>query len=114
MDEIGGMSQLLKDMKMLRSQAIRDQVIPIEMGIGAEKPVQNRDFSDLLKTAIDKVNDVQKESGRMKRAFEVGDPRVDITQVMIASQKSSIAFEAMKQVRNKVIEAYKEVMNMPV
>ena len=45
---------------------------------------------------------------------EVGQPGVSLTQVMVAAEKSSIAFEAMTQVRNKLVDAYKEIMNMPV
>ena len=57
---------------------------------------------------------MQMESSRLKKAFELGDPSVDISRVMIASQKSGIAFNAMVEVRNKLVEAYKDVMNMPV
>ncbi len=72
------------------------------------------DFSALLKTAIDNVNGLQKNSNELATAVEMGDPRVSLAQAMIASQKSSIAFEATVQVRNKLVEAYKEVMSMPV
>jgi flagellar hook-basal body complex protein FliE len=44
----------------------------------------------------------------------MGDPNVSLSEVMIASQKSSLAFSAMVEVRNKFLEAYKEVMSMPV
>jgi flagellar hook-basal body complex protein FliE len=50
----------------------------------------------------------------MATAVEMGDPKVSLAQAMIAGQKSSIAFEATVQVRNKLVEAYKEVMSMPV
>ncbi len=79
--------------------------------VGA-KPVP--DFGDMFSKAINNVNAVQKESGALSRAYELGDPKVDITRVMIASQKSSVSFQALLQVRNKVISAYEEVMNMPI
>lgn len=72
------------------------------------------DFADMLKNAIDKVNETQKTASALRESYEMGDPEVDITQVMIASQKSTVAFEAMTQVRNKLVSAYQEIMRMPV
>lgn len=74
----------------------------------------NVSFTGTLKSAIDKVNDIQTESKNLKAAFEAGDPNVSLAQAMVASQKSSIAFQATVQVRNKFIEAYKDIMNMPI
>lgn len=71
-------------------------------------------FGDLMTQAINKVNDVQKTSSAMADAYERGVAGVDITDVMVASQKASVSFQAMVQVRNKLVEAYKEVMNMPI
>ena len=50
----------------------------------------------------------------MRSAFDSGQGDMDLSQVMIAVQKSSLSFEAMVQVRNKLVEAYKDVMNMPI
>ncbi|MCR8921653.1 flagellar hook-basal body complex protein FliE [Dasania sp. GY-MA-18] len=71
-------------------------------------------FSTMFKSAVDGVNQSQKTASSLKVAYEQGVPGVSLSQVMIASQKSSVAFDAMTQVRNKVVEAYKDVMNMPV
>ena len=71
-------------------------------------------FSDMMSMAVNKVNDTQKASGAMSKAYEQGDPNIDIADVMIASQKSSVAFQSALQVRNKLVEAYRAVMNMPV
>lgn len=71
-------------------------------------------FSKLLADSINKVNDVQMEAGRMSSSFESGDPQTDLTQVMISLQKASVSFQAMTQVRNKLVDAYKDIMNMPV
>jgi flagellar hook-basal body complex protein FliE len=64
--------------------------------------------------SINKVNEVQKESGKLADAFVMGDPNVSLAEVMIAKQKSGIAFEATLQVRNKLLSAYKEIMAMQV
>ena len=71
-------------------------------------------FSTLLKQSIDKVNELQQTSGDLAKAFEIGDSSVSLAEVMIARQKSSVAFESVLQVRNKLMEAYREVMSMQV
>jgi flagellar hook-basal body complex protein FliE len=76
--------------------------------------VANDDFSNALKQAIDNVNDKQVESKKLKTAYELGEPSVDLIQVMIAGQKSEVAFQAMLQVRNKMVMAYQEIMSMSV
>lgn len=77
-------------------------------------PSQPQNFTELLKTAVENVNAVQTEAGELKKSFEMGDPNVDLPQVMVAAQKSSLAFQAMLKVRNDLMQAYKDVMSMPV
>ncbi|RDV25067.1 flagellar hook-basal body complex protein FliE [Alteromonas aestuariivivens] len=72
------------------------------------------DFSAMLKQAVEGVNNMQLQSKDMQQSFEMGDPNLSLAQVMIAKEKAGIAFEATVQVRNKVLEAYKTIMNMPV
>jgi len=76
--------------------------------------VESPSFGQLLEQAVDRVNDLQMESGRLSTALERGESEVTLTQAMIASQKASVAFQAMTQVRNKLINAYETVMNMPI
>jgi flagellar hook-basal body complex protein FliE len=75
---------------------------------------QGADFASLLKTSVDQVNATQTQARGMAEAFAKGDTSVDLTEVMVAMQKASLSFQAMTQVRNKLVEAYKDVMNMPV
>lgn len=77
-------------------------------------PTEVPSFGDMMETAVNKVNSIQKHSASMSKAYEMGDENVDITDVMVASQKASVAFQSMVQVRNKLIDAYRDVMNMPV
>lgn len=77
---------------------------------GAERP----DFAGLLQASVNKVNEIQQTAGDLAAAFEAEDPNVDLAQVMIALEKSGLAFQALTQVRNKLISAYQEIMNMPV
>lgn len=86
-------------------------------GAGMTQPegaVAGGDFSKLLQQSIDKVNELQQQSGDMSKSFELGDPSVSLAEVMIARQKASVAFESVVQVRNKLISAYNEIMSMPV
>ncbi|MGB5855761.1 MAG: flagellar hook-basal body complex protein FliE [Oceanisphaera sp.] len=73
-----------------------------------------QDFSALLSQAVNSVNGLQKSTDSLRTRFEMGDQAVSLEEVMISSQKSSLAFDATVQVRNKVVEAYKTIMNMPV
>jgi flagellar hook-basal body complex protein FliE len=71
-------------------------------------------FADMLGQALDNVNGMQSESRNMQTRFDMGDPNLSLVDVMVAKEKSGIAFEATVQVRNKLLEAYKTIMNMPV
>lgn len=124
-------SRLLNDMRSLKAQTHAFHR-PQELVEGARTPNGMRSlgalnvtepsqgatkvpsFGDLMTKAISQVNDTQQKSAAMAEAYEKGVAGVDITDVMIASQKASVAFQATVQVRNKLIEAYKDVMNMPI
>ena len=93
--------------KMGNSFAMGDNAVP-------EVNKSSRNFGDLLKDAVNTVNDIQKDAGTKKMAFEMGDRSITLADTMVASAKAGIAFDATVQVRNKFVEAYKEIMNMPV
>lgn len=82
--------------------------------IGVVSESEKSGFGQMLKQAVDAVNETQFKSGQLQQAYELGDKSVDITQVMIQMQKASVSFEAMTQVRNKVVSAYQDIMNMPI
>ena len=81
---------------------------------GATGQKVGADFGDMLTQAINNVNGLQKTSSDLQMRFDRGDEGVSLSDVMIARNKSSVAFEATIQVRNKLVDAYKELMNMPV
>ena len=56
----------------------------------------------------------QQTSGALAAAFERGDPNADLARVMVASQQSQLAFRATVEVRNRLVQAYQDVMNMPL
>ncbi|EJM60789.1 MULTISPECIES: flagellar hook-basal body complex protein FliE [Pseudomonas] len=76
--------------------------------------VAGSSFSDMLGQAVNKVNDTQQASNQLASAFEIGKSGVDLTDVMISSQKASVSFQALTQVRNKLVQAYQDIMQMPV
>lgn len=81
--------------------------------VGSINPSGN-DFGNLLNDALKTVHELQQDTGAKKMAFEMGDRSVTLGDVMVASSKSGVALDAAVQVRNKFVEAYKEIMSMPV
>ena len=71
-------------------------------------------FADMLGQAVGKVNETQQAASQLATAFEMGTRGVDLSDVMIASQKASVSFQAVTQVRNKLVQAYQDIMQMPV
>ncbi|TKB58232.1 flagellar hook-basal body complex protein FliE [Ferrimonas aestuarii] len=93
------------------------QQLAVESQPGALQPTVNTsqaDFESLLGNAIDHVNGLQKQSSSLATRLELGDSSVTLSETMIAKEKAGVAFEATVQVRNKLVEAYKEIMSMPV
>lgn len=89
--------------------------------LGIQNPVQGSaqgsstvNFSDALKNALDQVNSVQLQAEKMGKNFAMGDDSVSLSDVMIAGQKANITFQATVQVRNKLVSAYNDIMNMQV
>ena len=85
-------------------------------GKTAEPPTagQSENFADLLRQSIDKVNEIQQTGNTLAQSFQKGDPAVQMSEVMVSLQKANVAFQAMVEVRNKLVSAYQEVMNMQV
>lgn len=71
-------------------------------------------FSDSLKRMLDSVNDQQLKSDDLSKRFALGDDNVNLSDVMIERQKASLSLQATVQVRNKLVSAYHEIMNMQV
>jgi flagellar hook-basal body complex protein FliE len=71
-------------------------------------------FAQLLKQGIDAVNSTQQSADALASAWEKGTPGVDLARVMIETQKASVSFQALTQVRNRLISAYQDIMNMSI
>ncbi len=108
-------NSLLSQMRQMSAQVRTPEVafsstapLPAAPGSGASA------FGALLKQSIAAVGDNQATAGRMAAAFERGDRGADLARTMVAIQKADLSLNAMTQVRNKFVEAYKDIMNMPV
>jgi flagellar hook-basal body complex protein FliE len=112
--DINSVLMQMRALKADAQQGVSHAAKPSPLLADVTRPVESEGFGDLLKNAIDKVNDTQMEASRMATAFEQGDPRVELTQVMIQLQKASVSFQAMTQVRNRLVTAYEDVMKMPI
>lgn len=72
------------------------------------------DFSQALKASLDQVNQAQTNAETLGKNFVMGDDSVSLSDVMISGQKANIAFQATVQVRNKLVSAYQDIMNMQI
>jgi flagellar hook-basal body complex protein FliE len=81
---------------------------------GNAAPVGGPDFSQVLKSTIDQVNAAQQEAHKMTEDFSSGQSNVNLQDVMINLQKANLSFQQMVQVRNKLVSAYHDIMNIQV
>ncbi|MFT5755339.1 MAG: flagellar hook-basal body complex protein FliE [Alteromonadaceae bacterium] len=109
-------NSLFAQMQSMSLEAMNHKVgsIPSDSNAIPSINKSGEDFGNMLKDAINTVSDIQKDVGVKRAAFERGDTSVTLADVMIAGSKSGIAFDATVQIRNKFVEAYKEIMSMPV
>ncbi|HEY0288138.1 MAG TPA: flagellar hook-basal body complex protein FliE [Pseudomonas sp.] len=101
-------NRLMLDMRSMQMDAMAMPKVAQTPEVGASS------FADMLGMAVNKVNDTQQASNQLSSAFEMGKSGVDLTDVMISSQKASVSFQALTQVRNKLVQAYQDIMQMPV
>lgn len=127
-DNRSDINNLLQQMRQMKAQAQVDgqlssftkntiQGLDKTNSVNILDSVQKSDapgFTQMLKDAIGSVNETQQTANQMRTSYELGDPTVSLNQVMVASQKASVSFEAMTQVRNRMVDAYKDIMNMPI
>ncbi len=105
-------SRLLMELRSLAAEAQRTP--SVGQGPSATGTAGPADFGSVLKASIGEVNNLQQNASALATAFEQGQPGVDITRVMVEAQKASLAFRAMNEVRNRLVSAYQDVMNMPI
>jgi flagellar hook-basal body complex protein FliE len=103
-------SQVLAEMRSLQARAsgIGESPMP------AAPAAQPSDFANLMKGSIDHIATMQNQATALAESYESGDKSIDLTKVMLEVQKAGLAFRAMTEVRNKLVDAYQQVMNMSV
>jgi len=100
--------QVLSEMRALQARASGGSTQVVADGASAA------DFATLLKSSVDHIATLQNQATALSTAYEAGDKSVDLTKVMLEVQKAGLAFRAMTEVRNKLLDAYSQVMNMSV
>ncbi len=103
-----GIEQMLS---VLRSTAAQATGKPAEGGASAPG---NVDFAQVLQNSIEKVNQTQQQAHEMADKLASGDSNQNLHEVMVALQTASVSFQEMVQVRNKLVTAYQDMMNMQV
>ena len=104
--DTNGIDQLLSQLQAASQRAAGDTSAQASDGPG--------DFAALLQTSLEQVSNVQADAKQLAKSLELGAPNVNIEDVIISLQKADVSFQAMVQVRNKLVEAYQQVMSMPI
>ena len=103
-----GINQMLSLMRASSAQASG------RVAEAQSAPAGGADFAKILQNSIDQVNQTQQQAEGMAANFAAGDGNTNLQDVMISLQKANISFQEMVQVRNKLVSAYHDVMNMQV
>ncbi|HEX4884952.1 MAG TPA: flagellar hook-basal body complex protein FliE [Casimicrobiaceae bacterium] len=111
------------DALLAKMNAMRDTVQRTGAALSGAAPVDapasakgggSVDFAATLKASIAEVDAAQKASAAVTQRFQLGDPQVSLEETMVAMAKANLSFQQMVQVRNKVVAAYQDIMNMPI
>ncbi len=107
------MAGISMDALLAGLQAAREAASKLPDGVPASTK-EGPDFASLLKAGIGRVEQAQSTAGHLAERFQLGDSNVGLADTMLALQKANISLQAMVQVRNKVVAAYHDIMNLPV
>ena len=105
-----GIDQVLNALRA-SSAAASGRAVPAPTTAAVGAPA---DFAQVLQASLAQVSQTQQRADAMAASFAAGNGSADLHDVMIELQKASISFQEMVQVRNKLVSAYQDVMNMPV
>lgn len=100
-----GIDQMVAQLRAVAAQAAQAP---------AAEDAANVDFAALLKNALAQTNAAQMGARELSRQFAAGEPNASLEEVVLTLQKASVSFQTMVQVRNKLVSAYQEIMNMQV
>jgi flagellar hook-basal body complex protein FliE len=102
------------DALLAKMNAMRETLPGLGAAATGKAAAQTHDFSAALKATLDGVDLSQKASRDLQQRFQLGDSTVSLEETMVAMAKANLSFQQLVQVRNKVIAAYHDIMNMPV
>jgi flagellar hook-basal body complex protein FliE len=106
MDSVG-INQMLQELRSV-AQTAAGKPAPAALEAGGV------DFGQALQSALEQVSAAQKDAQQMAQSFSAGDPNVNLQDVMVNLQKANLSFQQMVQVRNRLVSAYQDIMNMQV
>ena len=101
---ISSIESVLQQMRALAPSMGSSLAAGSEVGVGG--------FAGELKKSLERISNAQENAFRQAEAFELGKPGVALNDVMVDMAKASLGFQTGIQVRNKVVAAYQEIMNM--
>jgi flagellar hook-basal body complex protein FliE len=115
------MSNMQIDSVLSQIRAMSSQIKPVQspvihpgVGVEATGQAQPGSFASVLKQGLSSVNQTQQSADAMATAFQRGAPGVELADVMIEMQKASVSFRAVTEVRNRMVSAYQDIMNMQI
>ena len=113
-DKINSQANIQSMLQTLRSYQAQASQLPSDTpSVSGTPQTEKTSFTQMVSGALGDVNKLSIEADRLQSAYERGED-LPLTDVVLGMQKSSIAFEATLQIRNKVLKAYEEILNMPV
>jgi len=95
-------------------QAAREAASNLPSKPASASGTKQVDFAAMLKNSIDSVDKSQSTANTLAEKFQLGDPKVTLEDTMVALQKANISFQAAIQVRNRVVQAYHDIMNLSI
>jgi len=109
------MSQMETDsvLAQIRSLSAQTRIGTSSQASAPQKSAPS-EFATLLSKGIEQVNQTQQRADQLSVAFQRGEPGVELSQVMVEMQKANVSFRALTEVRNRLVSAYQEIMNMQV
>jgi flagellar hook-basal body complex protein FliE len=108
------MSQMEIDRVLAQIRSLSTQMRPEARSVAPDATGPVGEFANILRQGLDQVNNSQQKASALADAFERATPGVELPQVMLELQKASVSFHALAEVRNRLISAYQDIMNMPL
>lgn len=102
-------SSILNQIRAFQARAQLQPALP-----STTQSVTASGFSDVLNQTMSQVNGDLRNAEQLAQAFDLGQPNLDLSKVMLAQQSAQIGFKATVEARNRLVQAYQDIMNMPL